>query len=1239
MHGSFRGLIISLFFLAWAGLPLCADDVTPWTQLSTAAGDLEVPNNGDEQTACQVFDVDGDGVNDIVIAERTQAPGVVWYRRLADGWQRYVIDEEVVLIEAGGAFGDIDGDGDLDVSFGGDYTSNQVWWWENPAPDFDPDTPWSRYLIKDSGGTKHHDQVFGDFDGDGELELAFWHQHWGDNLYVSEIPADPQNTAPWPYVGVFDGADNCEGLKVADIDVDGVDDIVGAGYWFKYVDDETFTANVIVSGREFTRTAVGDLIPGGRPEVVIVPGDSDGPLDYYEWTGDAWVEYRIKDEVIHGHSVEIGDVDLDGYLDIFVGEMGTPGAGASCQASIFYGNGAGGFDEQVVSVGVASHESRLVDLDGDGDLDIVMKPYAYGAPRLDVFLNETAGTGQTLDEWECLTVDNDRVRWGGSTAYFGLGWGDIDGDGLLDLVSGRYFYRNPGDDMADTPWPSVEFDVGVNVDVSLVVDVDNDAFGDVIGSTGPGIYWLEADDVDGTSWSVYQIDDNAPYDGGHLIPQGYEVADIVPGGQLEIIFNNGDRVYYYEVPESDPESGEWPMTLVGDQSNSEGIGIGDIDGDGWLDIVAAHWPGSGPWCLKWLHNPGDGSGDWVEYVVGEAVPVGENQRPDRVVVADINGDELLDIVVSEEISLSPASTYWFEAPADPTQAGWTCHNIVTQYTMNNLDVADMDNDGDMDVVTQEHRGTKKLQVWENDGLGNFTEHLIDSGYEGHLGARVADLDQDGDNEIFSIAYDAYTHLYLWRNDNGTGTGPTNRAPVAYDDEFTVGLSQEYAGQLSASDPDEEDVLEYTIVSAPTAGSLSSFDSLTGAFTYEAPAEVTTDSFTFRVTDGELWSNVATVAVTVADLGWPVAVIQVDAGVPGIAPADVTFDATGSYDTDGDIIAYEWDFDDGTTSAESVVEHTFEQNGVYAVTLTVTDDEQRVGTATVDIYVGAIGAGLTGYWPLDEGSGLTAADQTVFANDLTLHNGAGWTAGVYGAALLLDGTDEYASRPDSQLHGAIPAKSDGSGEDFTVAVWIYLDYLGVRHALVQKQGDEQRGFNFTVEPTNRLTCELFRDQSVETELSSSTTLEAQQWYHVALTYDHVADGNSVARLYVDGVVVAESLTAVGPVVPNLVALNFGRYRWSSSYQRYLAGRMDEARLYDRALSGFEIETLSWWPADGDYDDSGMIDFADASQLMSCLTGPDRGGSSDCRHLFDFDRDLDVDQADLLELQLLFGQEAP
>ena len=105
---------------------------------------LEGPNGGNQQTASLVLDVDGDGVNDFVITERTQAPSVVWYRRTGEGWDLYTVDDTTLRIEAGGDWHDIDGDGDPDIVFGGDSSSNQVWWWENPAPDFDPDTPWTR---------------------------------------------------------------------------------------------------------------------------------------------------------------------------------------------------------------------------------------------------------------------------------------------------------------------------------------------------------------------------------------------------------------------------------------------------------------------------------------------------------------------------------------------------------------------------------------------------------------------------------------------------------------------------------------------------------------------------------------------------------------------------------------------------------------------------------------------------------------------------------------------------------------------------------------------------------------------------------------------------------------------------------------------------------------------------------------------------------------------------------------
>ena len=68
-----------------------------WTHLSSAGGDLEPPNDGDQQTACLILDIDKNGVNDFVIAERTQAPSVVWYRRSANAWTRYVIDDTARL--------------------------------------------------------------------------------------------------------------------------------------------------------------------------------------------------------------------------------------------------------------------------------------------------------------------------------------------------------------------------------------------------------------------------------------------------------------------------------------------------------------------------------------------------------------------------------------------------------------------------------------------------------------------------------------------------------------------------------------------------------------------------------------------------------------------------------------------------------------------------------------------------------------------------------------------------------------------------------------------------------------------------------------------------------------------------------------------------------------------------------------------------------------------------------------
>ena len=209
-----------------------------WVEISTKKGDLEVPNPGKQQTSAAVGDIDKDGINDFCISERTSAPGMVWYRRDSGTWKRYIVEDSICYIEAGTVIFDIDNDGDQDIIAGGESKTNQLWWWENPYPDFSRTSGWNRYLIRNSGGNKIHDQIIGDFDGDSRPDLVFWAQ--GDQvLYFSRIPEKPEELTSWKLIEVFkyynDGqmeqhgtyppwkkANEHEGLAKADIDGDGV---------------------------------------------------------------------------------------------------------------------------------------------------------------------------------------------------------------------------------------------------------------------------------------------------------------------------------------------------------------------------------------------------------------------------------------------------------------------------------------------------------------------------------------------------------------------------------------------------------------------------------------------------------------------------------------------------------------------------------------------------------------------------------------------------------------------------------------------------------------------------------------------------------------------------------------------------------------------------------------------------------------------------------------------------------
>ena len=471
-HSKFPHLLLMGVYLFFFSL---ANGQSNWKNLSSERGEIPVPNEGNQQTCSVVCDIDKDGMDDFVIGERTKAPAVVWYRYNGKTFDRYVIEDSHITPEAGGDSYDIDGDGDLDIVLGQDVQGNEIWWWENPYPDFRK--PWKRRTIKKSGPVQHHDLSFGDYDGDGKMELVAWNQR-GSRMLMFEIPDDPKSAESWnsSTIYTYGGDFKLEGFAEppVDIDQDGLIDIVGGGRWFKYKGGTSFEPNIFDERRK-AQISAGQLIKGGYSEIVVSPGDADGPITWYEWKDGKWQAHDLR-YIIHGHTVQVRDINKDGNMDIFAGEMGSPGNGANARVFVFYGDGQGHFKESVAYQGQGIHSSKIGDFNGDGYPDILVKPYNHNAPHLEVLLNE-GKKKLSLDKWQRFHIADLPTY-----AVF-IEPGDLDNDGWPDIVAGKWWWKNPG-----TPggkWIQKEIGESFN-NLATIYDYDLDGDLDILGTKGEG---------------------------------------------------------------------------------------------------------------------------------------------------------------------------------------------------------------------------------------------------------------------------------------------------------------------------------------------------------------------------------------------------------------------------------------------------------------------------------------------------------------------------------------------------------------------------------------------------------------------------------------------------------------------------------------------------------------------------------------------------------------------------------
>ncbi len=739
-----QGAAHFLPFVGTARLPMTSLD---WSHLSTATGDLPSPDVGPEQVAALVGDLDGDGDNDFVIASRRgSGTSIVWYQREAAGWTRRVVEPTTLPLEAGGALHDVDRDGDLDLVLGTNRQGNSIWWWENPAPAHETGA-WTRRVIKGSGQIQHHDMMFGEFDGDAGVEFVFWNQG-AAQLYVVEVPADPRATQPWPGArSIFTApSGSYEGLAKGDVDGNGRDDIVAGGYWFSYEGGNTYRANRI-DPTPNARVAVGQLKAGGWPEIVISPGDATGYARWYEWNGSDWIGHDLlNEEVFFTHSLELGDVNGDGALDIFMGEMAFEETderhNAAARSWLFLGDGQGEFDIHLATQGFGHHESRLADLDSDGDLDILGKPFDWQTPRLDIWLNDLKDESscELPGQWTTHLIDDARP-W---RAVF-VDTADLDGDSLPDVISGAWWYRNPGAPGGD--W--LRQVIGAPLDqMAAVADFDSDGDADILGTVQEGtqpqygnrFVWAQNDGA-----GNFTVHDAVATGRGDFL-QGVAVGTFDGRRQVVLSWHNGgDGIETLDVP-ADPAAAPWPAGILTPLSQDEALSAGDIDGDGDTDLLLGS---------LWLEN--NGPDGWADHTLYNAA-----QPADRNQLADMDGDGDLDAVIGPEGISAERQVAWYEQPDDAT-ALWPEHAIGRVVGPQSLDVGDIDGDGDSDVVVGEHNladpQTGRVVIFENSG-GSWIERVVATGHEHHDGAQLVDIDADGDLDIISIGW-AHGNVLLY----------------------------------------------------------------------------------------------------------------------------------------------------------------------------------------------------------------------------------------------------------------------------------------------------------------------------------------------------------------------------------------------------------------------------------------------------------------------------------------------
>lgn len=264
---------------------------------------------------------------------------------------------------------------------------------------------------------------------------------------------------------------------------------------------------------------------------------------------------------------------------------------------------------------------------------------------------------------------------------------------------------------------------------------------------------------------------------------------------------------------------------------------------------------------------------------------------------------------------------------------------------------------DVSMSTAEDTPLRGVLQATDDDADPLSYFLLDAPVHG-----VAVVEPDGSFSYTPHRDYAGRDSFTYRASDGTSesniaiveitVAPVNDGPIVVVGELILDEDTSLGGTLAGTDVDGPR-LTYRLVDTSNAhGSVTLIDAETGAYIYTPSANYNgIASFSFRVSDGQVESDAATVLITVNAVNDPpIAVAGADR--TALEGQPVHFDAVGSKDVeDGTQLQYLWNFGDGTAESGRTSTHVFKDNGNYTVTLTVIDS---LGAQTFDSLQVAIG---------------------------------------------------------------------------------------------------------------------------------------------------------------------------------------------------------------------------------------------------------------------------------------------